>query len=281
MAERGIVVAPRFEFDGVALRFPGVVGLEAADLRHYLLYWDRIDFPNNNLISIGNTPDIDFLITSGVLTRTQVALHQFSGNFGIAYVLAQLAAFEELNRREPACWSIGQATVAFVNPESSAAAVRAIEVDLTCALPVPAGTVSLADVLEFKRRRNAELMALRYALDQMYLQISNARDIPRARDASINSLERTLVELHKASSEAWPSRALRSVKVELNIPNIVSKAAAGAASAFAFGLPPAVGAGAGAVMSAIKFDVRELRTPKLPQHLKDFAYVFHAQRELH
>ncbi len=280
MSTRGLVVAPRFEFDGTTFRFPGVVGLDASDLRQYVLYWDRIDFPDNNLISIGSSPEVEFLISAGVLSRTRVNLRQFSGNIGAGYILAQLAAFDELSAREPAAWSIGQSSFQFVDPEPSASTMRAIEVDLVSVLPVPPETVPLSEVLEFKEKRGEELKALRGALDGLYLQIINARDIPRAKDAALGTLERALADLHKVSQEAWTSRVLRSLKVELNISNLATRAATGAASAVALGLPPAAGAAVGAVSSAVKFDIQELRTPKLPANLKDFAYVFHSQREL-
>jgi len=277
--KRGLVVTPRFEFDGTSFRFPGLVGLAASDLRRYLLYWDQLDYPNNNIIAIANTPDIDFLMSAGVLSRTQVNLTGTS-NFGLAYVTAQMAVFEERNRAEPGAWSLGQTTPIFFAPPNSAVPMRVVEIELTSALPVPSDETSLADVLEFKERRNAELIAFRSAMDELYFSIVNSRDIPRAKDAAILKLERTLADLQVVTNEGWVSRIARSMKIELNIPEVAGTALAGAAFALTLGALPTVGAAVGALAAALKIDITELRAPRLPEDLRDFAYVFHAQTDL-
>lgn len=40
---RGIVITPRFTFDGHALSIGG--GFDPVSLRQYLLYWDKLDWP--------------------------------------------------------------------------------------------------------------------------------------------------------------------------------------------------------------------------------------------
>lgn len=65
MTKRGIVISPPFE----VLRGGGINcggSPSPADLRKYLLYWDEIDYPDNNFVSVGGGPDIDFLIQAKV-----------------------------------------------------------------------------------------------------------------------------------------------------------------------------------------------------------------------
>jgi hypothetical protein len=52
-------VAPRLDWDGVSVKFLGNPGPDTADLRRYLLYWDRIDFPDNNLTHIPSDLVVD------------------------------------------------------------------------------------------------------------------------------------------------------------------------------------------------------------------------------
>jgi hypothetical protein len=106
MPSRGVVIAPKFTFDGRTLHFPGLVGIDGISLRQYLVYWDKIEYPQNNLIHIGNSPDIDFLIDAGVLTRTMIRFGVFSGDLGAGYVLAQIQALKIKNDIEPGQWSL-------------------------------------------------------------------------------------------------------------------------------------------------------------------------------
>ena len=234
-SERGLVIAPSFVWDGNTISFQGL-GPGLADLRRYALYWDRLDFPDNNLISVPSSPEVDFLADAGVLHRTKITVRQ-GGNLAALYVLAQFAAFQQLSAAEPGAWAIGQSSIGFCAPPKGSAPTRTIEVELYEALPTPPDNVSLSDVLEFKRRRAQELSALRAALDEVYLEISNSADIPRAKTAALERLERVVDDLNRVAREAWPSRVLSSVKVELNIPDIAAKATAGFAVALSLGFP--------------------------------------------
>jgi hypothetical protein len=99
LSERGIVITPRFDFSGQRISTTG--GLEAEDLRRYLLYWDKIDYPHNKMISTGAGPNEQFLIEAGVLSRTEVRLDNFSGDIRYGYSLAQVRALQMNNQREP------------------------------------------------------------------------------------------------------------------------------------------------------------------------------------
>lgn len=278
-SKRGLVVAPRFLWDGHTLRFPGLVGLAPPDLRRYALYWDRLDFPDNNLIGVASSPEVEYLASAGVLGRTRVIVRQ-SGDVGALYVLAQFEAFQQLNAKDPGLWTIGQSANGFYAPPEISALNRGIEVELYEALPTPPDNVALSEVLEFKQRRVAELGALRANLDDLYLEISRAGDIPRAKTAALDRLGQTVADLNSVANEAWPSRVMSSVKVELNIPDIVAKASAGLVIALSVGVPGAVGAAIGAAAASIKISINEMLAPRLPNGLRDFAYVYCQLNEL-
>ena len=147
-SERGLVITPRFVWDGQTLSFP-VTDLESSDLRRYCLYWDRLDFPDNNLISIGSSAETEYLASVGVLNRTRVTVRQ-SGDVAALYLLAQFEAFRQLSMREPGLWALGQSAARFYAPGDSSPSARGIEVELYEALPTPPDNVGLSDVLEFR-----------------------------------------------------------------------------------------------------------------------------------
>lgn len=48
--ERGIVITPNYKIlDSGGLQITG--GIEAVNLRKYLLFWDKIDYPVNNILN--------------------------------------------------------------------------------------------------------------------------------------------------------------------------------------------------------------------------------------
>lgn len=126
MYSRGIVVTPRFTVKGTSLHFPDLVGIAPDDLRFYLLYWDKIDYPNNNIIHVASSLDDHFLIDAEVMTRTNIAIN-LSGRMETLYVSAQLEALRQLNTREPGQWSMAQTSNAFYFPPSESTETRSIE----------------------------------------------------------------------------------------------------------------------------------------------------------
>lgn len=279
MTDRGIVIVPRFNYDGRSLHFPGSVGIEPGDLRHYCLYWDRLDWPDNNLIKIGGGGEIDLLQQEGILSRTNVRATG-SGDIPRGYVEAQFAVFDQYNQREPGRWAIAQSANTFINPRGEATNRRALEVELHNALPSPDPSAPLSDVLKFKERRESELLALREALDELYLRAVESSDVARAERAALLKLERSLSDLDRAARETWVSHFRRSMKVELKLSDAMSSAVIAALAGSQIGIPLALSGAVGALAASVTFEPRTIRAPDLPDGLQPFAYVFHAIQEL-
>ncbi|MBS0354764.1 MAG: hypothetical protein JSR83_12810 [Proteobacteria bacterium] len=284
-SKRGLVIVPPFFLEGgESMSFPGGEDrpFPRADLRRYTLYWDRLEFPKNNVVDFFGYPEVDYLQETGVLQRTEVIIdRQQVPNPYPAYLLAQAEAFRRLESEQPGLWAIGQSGRDFVVPHAAATQTRAVELELIEALPIPPDNVSLPEVLEFKSLRGSELLALRATLDALYLELAGSADIPRAKTAAIDRVARSIADLNSAAKESWPARIKSSLKIELNIPEIAAKAAVGCAIALGLGVPPSVGAAVGAASAAsLKINVRDFFAPKLPAELRDFAYVYHHVREL-
>jgi hypothetical protein len=277
---RGIVITPRFEFDGHHFSFGG--GFDPIAVRQYLLYWDKLDWPDNNIISIGDAPELEFLRSAGVLERTRVQFTSFAGNIGYAMLQMQVSALEERDKKEPGSWSLAQHSTLLASSPEGTVPTRSLEVEIYSAIPVPSADISFEEILEFKQRRTSELLHFRSAVDELYQEVAGAADIPRAKLQAQDRIQRALQDLHDVFGETFAKRLLSSVKVELNIPNIAVAALAGGASAVSFGMPIAIAAGAGAIAGALKFDMAHIRKGKnVPASLRAYAYLHHIERELH
>lgn len=69
---RGLVLVPEFRADlrtgRLELRNVGSEPMEQA-VKERLPYWDKFDIPNNPIISIGLSPDLEFLVQEGILKK--------------------------------------------------------------------------------------------------------------------------------------------------------------------------------------------------------------------
>lgn len=280
MGSRGIVITTPFEFDGNMLSTKGPI--DPISLRQYLLYWDKIDWPDNNLISIGGeTPELLFLIDAGLIERTVIRFASFSGNFAYSLLIMQEAALALRNKQEPGCWSLAQPRKQLILPDEASEKYRTIEVELYQSIPVPVAAAPIEDILEFKERRRDELISFRGIMDSPYLEVINSCDLPRAKTRTINEIEHNLSDLNRVFNETWKEKLLSTVKVELNIPNLATHALTGAGTAVVFGFSPAVGAAIGAMTAALKLDFSStVRAKNLPRELLDFAYLHHIGKEL-
>ncbi|WP_206539881.1 DUF6236 family protein [Rheinheimera mesophila] len=163
--ERGIIITPNYKvLDGGGLRLAG--GVEAVNLRKYLLFWDKIDYPVNNMIHIGGGPDIEFLIQEGIATSTEVRFQRMEAHEnGLLFLASQMVAFEQNNQSKDKEWSIAQPTERLIVPQEYSKRQGCLEFELYNAVQIPTADVPLPEVVEFKIRRNAELLALRDSMD--------------------------------------------------------------------------------------------------------------------
>lgn len=182
--------------------------------------------------------------------------------------------------------AISLPTGALVLPADRIEVGPTIELKVLHSLPVPTVDVPLEKVLEFKQRRQDELSQLRYTLDALYLQIINSGDIDRATSHAIDTVERALVDLHRAMEQPLIKRFAASFSAKLDVTDIVSHMVTGAIAGGALGSSinlPALGAVLGAaILPAIKiaFDPKALKPRGIPSELKDYAYLYHVEKEL-
>ncbi|EGQ8957087.1 hypothetical protein V6957_004759 [Vibrio parahaemolyticus] len=268
MNKKGIVVSPPFK-----PIYTGGVSCggspDPIELRKYLMYWDEIDYPSNMLIHI-SSPEIDYLEQTGKLKRTHV---RFQGTInsgqGEFFIQAQEAAFRKNQADEPGCWTIAQlADIPFYTQQSASVGV---EVELYDMLPVPSADTPLADILEFKEKRQDELTAFRCHMDEVNENILSSRDVPRARNAQMARVELALKDIDKTLSESGVKRITTNLRNVINadFSGIVGAGLGSAGISTFIGMSPLIAgvAGAGLVLG-----VKSLIMPS-NQCPTDFSYI--------
>ncbi|MFK8252862.1 DUF6236 family protein [Ancylobacter terrae] len=228
---RGLVVSPPIESTGTILKLKSGV-LDPQALRSSLLFWDRLDFPDQRLIKFGLNSDAEFLASAGVLKRTEVKISG-SGDFAAAVRDAQVAAFRYLDKENPGRWSLATGEPFFSFGDESLEPGRGALVRLYGAVPVPDKDVPLQDILEFRVRRSDELLALRTHLETVYQRVISAGDGELAWNTEIEALQRAIQDHIKTSRESGFRLRLADLSASLNLYTIGSSAIA----AYTAGLP--------------------------------------------
>jgi hypothetical protein len=283
--ERGIIITPNYSVsnNGHGLHLHGSV--EATNLRNYLLFWDKIDYPTNNMIHIGGGQDVDFLIQEGIAKSTEVRFSELRGDQNSFLPLAtQMAAYDKNNLIENEEWSIAQLTNNLIIPHQYAKKQGCLEFELYNAIQVPTGDVPLSDVIDFKTKRLPELLALRDAMDSIVDTVVSSQDIPKRKNKAISKLHRDLNDFNRVMKETGFQRVKRSLTAVATDPLF------GVTNAMLLGntyLPenyqPYMQALNVAALGAcaLKFSYREMNVGKnIPAEYKHFAYLSCIQKEL-
>lgn len=92
--ERGLVISVPVKFTAPN-SLEMTTSLDEQELRFSLLFFDRLDFPSNNLFLFGNGPEVDFLISVGALTRSQVIVSG-SGDMAEVFLESHLKTYSGL-----------------------------------------------------------------------------------------------------------------------------------------------------------------------------------------
>lgn len=282
---RGIVAGPAVKSLGNGSIFIENSGIDPTKLRQYLLYWDRIEYPTNRGFNF-TSKEVEFLSSTGVLQRTEIPFALLANKDGImtqddALLKSPQLAFNFNNAKEQGMWSMTQPNQSLhLTPELSEEH-RSVEIELVDSLPLPDLSVPLEKILEFKEKRKDELGAFRSYLDSLYLEVINSKDIPRSRIKAIEDLQRGIVDLHKVMGESKIKQLVGSMKVELNVRGIIFAAGALGYLHTQYDLPLFLSVPLAASAGMLNFDVKPVMQPKkIPENLKDYAYLFYAEKEV-
>jgi len=281
--KRGIIALPAkiaMEPNGFSI----TVMNSQQDIRYYALYWDKVVFPDNNLVHV-DLPDEDVLIQSGVIERPKVHFSgQFKGNeVGRAILAAQAQVAEKLvTENKEIDWTIHQIGEEVHLLRKHLKKRHVLRCDLIGALPVPGADVHIADVLDFKQRRSSELAALHAHLEELYVDIARSPDSEIATRVALRNLGDSIENLNRVSGERWGKTSKYDVGAELNLDGgrLVQAAAAGAALDFfssGYSLPLATVVAAAA--SVIRVKAGYSASFSAAANKKHLAYLAKASQE--
>lgn len=282
---RGIVVSSPVNLDGVGFTLHGG-GLDAQELRHWLLFWDELAWPTSNLVHVTGGPDETFLEEAGVLSRPRMLM---SGAFFGADVMAQphLAAFKRLDNEAPGKWCLATGARSFNWAQMPLTETNSAVLELYRAIPVPNDDVPLAEVLEFKQRRRDEIKRLRAEIDIYVATVHTASEPHAVLNSKAAEIERACADLLRVGHEwKYPVR-LTDLKatIEFKPGDVILKAIqAGAIGHFAFDMGT-VGALLGGMLgvtlsSGLKLSGALQKTERLSPRATPFQYVHSFHKEL-
>lgn len=216
--ERGLVISAPITIVGTSITTGG--GLDAQELRFSLLFWDKLDWPDNTVISIGSGGDAQFLEAEGILTRSFAKL--VGGGDGAAIVReAFLSTFRHRDSLQPGLWSLarGERTLSFDEEELDAG--RGLLFRLHRAIPIPDRDVALNDVLEFKLKRRDELNALRHNLEDVYQRMKSAPDEALSQATEFGRLDKALSDYLRVIQKSGMITRSASVTVKLDLKDAI------------------------------------------------------------
>jgi len=298
MKRRGIVIYPKIDVAQNTVTEPfysyereaqKAVHIEYTNmdpilLRMYTLYWDLIDWPKNNLIDlypVGDIArDIAYLEQVGVLKRSNIRFNKESMDARLPYAV-QVIALIRNSRKEDEHWTLGQSGFNLILPPDRSIIQPSVEIELYHALPVPHENVTIEDIIKFKGKRNDELQRFRHAMDGLYLQVVQSKDIPRAKSYTIDEIYKSVSELNRVMKEGKIQLVRPYLKVEVNVPDLLVLPTAGALAATQFNIPPEIGAALGLASALIKFKIGTAPSIKnIPSELRDYAYLASVEKNL-
>lgn len=252
--------------------------LDHQQLRLDLLFWDKLDSPTNNIFVTALQDDGELLAQQGFIVRSKVRM---VGGATPSTIMegVHAAAYRERERREPGRWSVSCSEGALVFPASDLEVDRGVLFRLFGAIPVPDKEVPIADILEFKDRRRAELLALRHHLERLFQGIATAPDRNLSELTELEALQLALKDHISVSRERKFPLRLTDLKAKFDWATITTAGVAFHESIKA-GLPivdSALSAAAGAAVASVRVSVglRDHKPSSTP-----FQYVSSFHKEL-
>ncbi|WP_447781631.1 DUF6236 family protein [Pseudomonas plecoglossicida] len=258
--------------------------LDPQDLRSCLMYWDRLSWPESNVMGSPTYGDIEYLKAAGVLERPKI---HFQGQADFAQLILGLqdAALMHYEKAAPGVWSLSQG-INSVENKAVVAPEPGTLIKLLNAVPVPAEDVPLEEILRFKAKRRDELLAFRDHFEELVARVSVHPSPDEELQKVLKEVDQACSDLVKTTREWQFPVKLTSTEASLNF-SIENAIRAGREAFDAVKLSPlalsdtatAVAVGGAALLSQIEFkpglSYRGLKRPRSP-----YRYAYHVERDL-
>ncbi|WP_321319597.1 DUF6236 family protein [Labilibaculum sp.] len=219
--KRGIITSSgrmtRQDSDSVSINS----SISEEDLNYYLLYWDKILMPTNNMIHV-SVKNEDQLLKTGFFERPKVnftnwSTHMNKGSYDPFLMAQSIVANEVIPNDKSFDWTIHQIGDHIAISKDQSKEFNSIKVELLNCLPVPSGETNFQDILEFKEKRTDELLALHSTIDELYLEILNSPDKDLQLRKSISDFKMAIANIDTVSKERFKMLTKYNFTTELNI----------------------------------------------------------------
>ncbi|HIF9072433.1 TPA: DUF6236 family protein [Photobacterium damselae] len=278
--QKGLVIGPQYSGDSRSLSISSSEP-DSVSLRKYVLLWDMLDLPNNNIIRMGGSDDIVLLEQEGILKRSEMKVNINGFISAELYSTIQYMALEANNTLNDEEWSLAQSSDGLFQLPKNAISQPAIEFDIYNALPIPTSDVPLERVLDFKLKRHELLLDLRDSIDEAVARILVSDHIEKSKTKEIKRIHRNLNELSRTLDESKIDKVKHSLK------SFISHEAVATAGALSLIDIPAqfepyrasfniVALGTAGINIAVK---SFFSSPTIPSHLRQYAYLSYASKE--
>lgn len=219
--KRGIITNPAKmdRNDSNSVSISGSISI--SDLNYYLLYWDKIVMPTNNIFHFAVNNEEE-LIKTKILERPRIAFSSWSTNSQDGsydpFVIAQsIVANNLISTDKNFDWTIHQIGDGIAIGNEQKKEYNSIKVELLQCLPVPNEGVNFQEILNFKEKRSDELIQLHSNIDDLYLEILSSPDQDLKTRKIISELKNSIDNIDSVSKEKFKSISKYNLTTELNL----------------------------------------------------------------
>lgn len=250
--EKGVVIFPQISVRGNAITIGRVSEGFLDDLRLKILMWDKIDYPDNNILGHDMDTDLAYLEEVGVLQRSKAVFSVMNGSDGFAKAIR--AVYLSRIQSQPGQWAISNEASKNVLADRDTQKHSGLLFKLIDALEIPTADIPLEDILNLREKRRDERLALRYHLDELHSKIIQAGDGEWVVGQQLAHIKRTLAD---------HNRVVRETQFPRNVFTLTSAAVAGVtfAAAAATGAPLLAATITGAAAFAVEVINKTFRGP--------------------
>ncbi|WP_373962502.1 DUF6236 family protein [Kosakonia sacchari] len=182
-------------------------GIQDEELNYLTLYWDRLVSPTNNIFHF-TFKNEDELIKCGLLTRPKYVQKNgfYAGDMPNFFANIHVDALSMMRKEQGDIdWRMHFFDDKVSIPSELSRKKEVVRFELDNLLPVPPVDTPLHDILEFKERRKAELLALHGYLDELYEEVLKAGDFNLQRAKALSGLKAAINDLNELNKHYWQS----------------------------------------------------------------------------
>lgn len=297
MTERGVVISSTVSVAPGRFTFKG--GVDAQELKRLTLYWERIAYATIGSIgpNLDAQPDLQFLHRHGILSIEQVNMRvegiQFPPDAGGGtmgglplkyYRDVQLDAqmyLADVKTQAGGVWAVAQFGEDLTLSRLQAQAKNLWEFKLYQCFPVPGPDASIQDILEFKEKHGRQFSELQFAVEEMRTSILTSSDPQRQFNICSEKIAFAVSEITRSLERAKLPFLLETLKAFFTArESYLLSASLGALGAAGLSAPLGLGAAAGVALNAGLSLASHVVAGgnKIPEGLKNFAYVYQAKK---